>query len=208
MNKLCIFDFDSTLMDCETLDEIAKEIGIEKQIQEITNQGMNGNLSFYDSINQRVKLLKGIPEEKAIKICQNLPVNKGAKELIKHLKNNNFKIIIFSGGFNIATKHYMKELNFDCEFSNILVEKDGILTGEVTGEMMYDNSKGTMLEKIQRLLNISKENTIVIGDGANDLSMFKHAGTKIAYCAKPFLEEHADIKIKERNLNLIIEHIK
>jgi len=194
-------------MNCETLDEIAKEIGIEKQIAEITSQGMQGNLDFYDSLIQRVKLLKGIKTKKVKEICQNLPINKGAKPLIQELKNQNYKIIIFSGGFNHATQHYMKELDLDCEFSNILCEKDGILTGEVTGEMMHNNSKGKMLQKIQRLLNISKENTIVVGDGANDLSMFKHAGKKIAFCANDILKEHADITIKEKDLNLIINHI-
>ena len=95
----------------------------------------------------------------------------------------------------------------DGEFANILHSKDGILTGLVGGEMMFNNSKGEMLKRLQKMFNVSEENTLVVGDGANDLSMFKYAGKRVAFCAKPILEKEANIIIKEKDLSLILNHI-
>lgn len=205
--KLAVFDFDSTLMDGETLEFLAKEIGIEQEVKTITDMAMRGELDFFESLQKRVSLLKGLPVEKVDKICHNLPLMKGAKELIKGLKKCGYKVVCFSGGFKNATVHFAMELGLDCEFSNILHSKDGILTGFVGGEMMFNTSKGEILTRLQSVLGITPEDTLVVGDGANDISMFKHAATRVAFCAKPILKEHANIIIDEKNLELILDKI-
>lgn len=206
--KLAVFDFDSTLMDGETLEYLAKDFGIEHQVKQITDLAMNGKLDFFESLNNRVSLLKGMSLDTVNRICLNLPPMTGVKEIIKYLQDNNYKVVCFSGGFKNATVPFAKRFNLDGEFSNILHSKNNILTGFVGGEMMFNNSKGEMLQTLQKLLKIPKSDTITIGDGANDLSMFKYAGIKISFCGKPILEQNADIKIKEKDLSLIIGYLK
>lgn len=206
-NKLAVFDFDSTLMDGETLEFFAKEIGIQDKIKSITDKAMRGELDFFESLTERVGLLKGLSLEKVDEICHSLPLMKGAFEVVKGLKERGYKVVCFSGGFRNATSYFAEKLGLDGEFANIIHSKDGVLTGLVGGEMMFNNSKGEMLKRLQRILEVSEENTLVVGDGANDLSMFKHAGKKVAFCAKPILKENANIIIEEKDLSLILNHI-
>ena len=189
--KLAVFDFDSTLMDGETIDFLAKELGFEAEVAQITERAMAGELDFFDSLVERVALLKGLEVNKVNSICQNLPLINGAKEAVESLKSQGFRVVCFSGGFRNATEPICASLGIDADFSNYLHEKDGILTGLVGGEMMFSDSKGKMLKRLQSLLGVSKENTLVVGDGANDISMFKHAGVSVAFCAKPILKEAA-----------------
>lgn len=205
--KLAVFDFDSTLMDGETLEFLARETGIEKEVREITDRAMRGELDFFESLQKRVSLLKGLEVKTVNNICENLPVMPGAQQTIKELQNAGYKVVCFSGGFKNATVPFAKNFGLDGEFSNILHTKNDLLTGLAGGEMMFNDSKGEMLKKLQKLLEISKENTLAIGDGANDLSMFKYAGTKIAFCAKPILKKHADIIIDTKDLTQILNKI-
>lgn len=203
-NKLAVFDFDSTLMDGETIEIIADELGLKNEVAKITAQAMNGKLDFFESLTYRVSLLKGIKEECVNEICQNLTYNKGAKDVVSGLKNKGYTVVCFSGGFKNATSYAKNILGYDADFSNILRAKDGVLTGQVGGEMMFSDSKGLMLKKLQCLLNVSQENTIAVGDGANDLSMFKYAKTKVAFCAKDVLKKEATIVIDNKNLSEIL----
>ena len=205
--KLCVFDFDSTLMDGETIDMLAQASAQADKVSAITESAMRGELDFFEALTARVQLLKGLPYKKALSICEALPLMPGAHETIRHLKQKNYHVVIFSGGFREATRHHAKQLGADADFANFLHQKDGVLSGLVGGEMMSSNAKGELLIRLQRLLNISPQNTIAVGDGANDLSMFQHAGTKIAFRAKPILQQAADISIHEKNLTLILEHI-
>lgn len=205
--KLAVFDFDSTLMDGETLEFLAKELGIEKEVKTITDKAMRGELDFFESLQKRVSLLKGLPVEKVDEICHNLPLMKGAKEVVQGLKQRGYKVVCFSGGFKNATTYFKDILGLDCDFSNILHSKDGLLTGLVGGEMMFNTSKGEILTRLQSVLGISTEETLVVGDGANDISMFNHAATRVAFCAKPILKEHATIIIDEKDLSLILEKV-
>ena len=206
-NKLAVFDFDSTLMDGETLEFFAKEIGIQDKVKNITDKAMRGELDFFESLNERVSFLKGLPVSKVDEICRNLPLMNGAKEVVAGLKEKGYKVVCFSGGFRNATKIFADILDLDGEFANILHSKNGILTGQVGGEMMFNDSKGQMLQRLQKLLNVTEENTLAIGDGANDLSMFKYAGKKAAFCAKPVVKEHANIIIEKKDLSLILQYI-
>ena len=205
--KLAVFDFDSTLMDGETLEFFAREIGIGDKVKEITDRAMRGELDFFESLTERVSFLKGLQVSKINEICTRLPIMNGAEGVVKGLKEKGYKVVCFSGGFKNATIPFCEKLGIDAEFSNILHAKDGILTGLVGGEMMFNDSKGQMLLRLQKLLDASPDNTLTVGDGANDLSMFKYAGKRAAFCAKPILKEQANIVIEEKDLSKILTYI-
>lgn len=205
--KLAVFDFDSTLMEGETLEFIAREYNIEPLMRQITTDAMEGRIDFFESLTKRVMLLKGAKESKIIEICENLPYTKGAKETINELHKIGYKVVCFSGGYETATIPAQKVLAYDAQFSNILHFKNGEMTGFVGGEMMFSDSKGKMLKRLQNLFDIKEEDTIVVGDGANDLSMFKYAHKRVAFCAKPILKEHATIVIENKNLTEILNYL-
>ena len=207
MNKLAVFDFDSTLMDGETIEIIANEVGLQDKVAEITKQAMEGHIDFFDSLSYRVALLKGIKESRVNDICRNLPYMNGAKDTIQTLKQKGYTVVCFSGGFKNATEYAKDVLCYDVDFSNILHVNDGILTGKVGGEMMFSTSKGDMLVKLQKLLKVDYNNTIAVGDGANDLSMFKYAKTKVAFCAKECLTQAATHIVYNKDLTEILKFI-
>jgi phosphoserine phosphatase len=205
--KLCVFDFDSTLMDGETIDFLAKEHGVEKEVSMITEAAMRGELDFFESLTTRVGLLKGMNARKAEEICQALPLMNGAKEAIAGLKAKGYTVVVFSGGFRIATTPAKAILGFDVDFANVLHARDGHLSGLVGGDMMFGFSKGDMLRRVQNLLNISYDNTIAVGDGANDISMFECAAKKVAFCAKPILKNAANVVIDEKDMRNLLQFI-
>ncbi len=203
--KLCVFDFDSTLMDGETIDFLAGALGLQEQVARITEMAMRGELDFFESLTQRVALLEGLEERKVDEICRNLPFMPGARETIAALKKRGYTVVVFSGGFRNATSDARKKLGFDAEFANTLHAREGRLSGLVGGEMMFDFSKGQMLLRLQRLMGIDAEATVVIGDGANDRSMFAHAATRIAFCAKEILKKEANVIVETKDLTQILE---
>ncbi len=205
--KLAVFDFDSTLMDGETLEFLAKEFNLQDKIAAITKEAMEGKIDFFESLIKRVALLKGLEQARVEKICRELPLMNGAKETITELKKAGYKTVCFSGGFKSATIPAREYLGLDADFSNILHFKDGKMTGLVGGEMMFSTSKGEMLVTLQRLLGVTEENTVAVGDGANDLSMFKHAAKRVAFCAKPVLREAANIIIAEKDLTQLLQPV-
>lgn len=201
--KLVVFDFDSTLMDGESITTFAHAHNVGDEVATITRKAMSGELDFYESLKARVALLKGLKLETAQHLAHNFPLMNGALPCVQAFKAQNHKVVCFSGGFLLATEYFAQILGLDATFANILHHKDGILTGEVGGEMMFNDSKGVMLRRLQALLGITQENTIAIGDGANDLSMFAYAHTKIAFCAKQILKDSANIIIDTKDLRLI-----
>lgn len=208
MAKLAVFDFDSTLMDGETIDFFADVLGFKEQVVAITKRAMAGELDFYASLIERVGLLKGLPQSKVDEICTKLPMMPGAKEVIAGLKEKGYTVVCFSGGFRSATKPACHKLGIDADFSNFLhTDENDILTGAVGGEMMYSAAKGDMIVRLQALLGVSREDTLVIGDGANDLSMFTYADTRVAFCAKPILKEAASHCIDTKDLREILKII-
>lgn len=205
--KLAVFDFDSTLMDGETIDFLAKPLGLEEKVARITEEAMAGRLDFFESLIERVSLLKGLEYKQAVEICKDLPLMPGANETVAKLKEQGYKVICFSGGFRIGTGPAKDKLGLDADFSNILHEKDGILSGLVGGDMMFGFSKGDMIQRVQAMLGVSKENTLVAGDGANDVSMFPYAEKRVAFCAKEVLKKEANIIVDKKDLTQILKEI-
>jgi len=197
--KLAVFDFDSTLIDGETIDFLAKEMGVEDMVCKITQKAMNGELDFFESLIERVGLLRGMKKDKAREVCENMPLMRGAKICIKELKKRSIIVVCFSGGFSLATNYFSKILGIDADFSNVLHIHNNILSGRVGGEMMFNDSKGLMLRRLQSILHISSKETMAIGDGANDKSMFLCSNLKIAFCAKEVLKECANIIIEKNS---------
>lgn len=203
--KLAIFDFDSTLMDGETIDFLAAPLGLEEQVAAITERAMAGELDFFKSLIARVALLEGLEKSKVDAICTDLPMMPGAAEVVAGLKEKGYKVVCFSGGFRNATSPAAKRLGIDADFSNILHDDGGILSGRVGGDMMFSFSKGDMLLRLQNLLGIDRTDTVAVGDGANDLSMFDYADTRIAFCAKPILKEAATHIVDTKDLREILK---
>ena len=125
--KLAVFDFDSTLMDGETIDFLAFELGIGAQVTKITEEAMSGRLDFFESLTTRVALLKGMDYQRVVDICADLPLMPGAMELVPALQKMGYKVVCFSGGFRIGTTPAKEKLGLDADFSNVLHEKDGKL---------------------------------------------------------------------------------
>ncbi|MEA2046952.1 MAG: phosphoserine phosphatase SerB [Campylobacterota bacterium] len=205
MSKLAVFDFDSTLMDGETIDFLAAPLGLEAAVAEITHRAMAGELDFFKSLVARVALIEGLEEERVNGICSELPMMPGAFEVVAGLKERGYTVVCFSGGFRNATKPACEKLGIDADFSNFLHSERGILTGQVGGEMMYSDAKGDMIVRLQGLLGVTREDTLVVGDGANDLSMFTHADTCVAFCAKPVLKAAATHCVDEKDLTQILQ---
>lgn len=205
--KLAVFDFDSTLMDGETIDILAQEFGLGDQVAHITHEAMEGRLDFFESLTTRVGLLKNFEYKKVQEICAELPLMPGALELVQELKKMGYKVVCFSGGFRDGTTPARFKLGLDADFSNIFHHKDGLLSGLVGGDMMFGYSKGDMLQRLQALLGVSKMDTLVGGDGANDISMFAHADKRVAFCAKEVLKKEANIVIENKDLTEILKFL-
>ncbi len=200
--KLVVIDFDSTLIKNETIDEIAKEAKKEKEIKKITKLAMEGKLDYKESLKERIKILKGLEKEKIENAIKRLELTEGARETIEELKKRGYKIAVVSGGFDIAIKKF-KDLGIDYIFANQLIFNNGKL--EDVREIVID--KGEIIDKLKDILKIDKKDIIVVGDGANDIGMFKKAGLRIAFCAKPILKKEADICIEKRDLREILKYL-
>ncbi|WP_309497140.1 phosphoserine phosphatase SerB [Sulfurovum sp.] len=205
MSKLAVFDFDSTLMDGETIDFLAEPLGLEEQVASITERAMAGELDFFKSLVARVALIEGLEEERVNAICSELPMMPGATEVVAGLKERGYTVVCFSGGFRNATKPACEKLGIDADFSNFLHSERGILTGQVGGEMMYSDAKGDMIVRLQSLLGVDRKDTLVVGDGANDLSMFAFADTRVAFRAKPVLKKAATHCVDVKDLREILK---
>jgi phosphoserine phosphatase len=205
--KLVAFDLDSTLIDAESVDEFAKLLGKGEEVAEITDKAMKGEIKFEDALVQRTKLLKGLEYEKVLKAAKKIPLMKGAKEAVEELKNHGIKTCVISGSFSVVAEKVKKDLDLDYAVANVLVVDDGKLTGEVDGPLIKEGSKGEMLVKIAKRAGVQLYECAAVGDGANDVSMFKKAGLKIAFNSKPVLNRIADVIIEEKDLTRIVPHV-
>lgn len=202
--RLVVMDMDSTLIQVEVIDELAKAAGHGEEVSGITSKAMNGELSFNESLNKRVELLRGLDENILDKIYHNIPFTPGAKKLVKILKKLGYKTAVISGGFTFFTDRLKNELGLDYAFANKLEIKDGKLTGKVLGKIINGEFKARILEDIADKENISLDQVVAIGDGANDLLMLDKAGLGIAFNAHKAVREQADYNISQKNLDSII----
>ena len=202
--RLVVMDMDSTLIQVEVIDELARVAGVGEQVAEITERAMNGELDFSGALRERVALLKGLKAEALEQVYRNIPLTPGARNLVTILKRLGFKTAVISGGFQFFTDRLKADLGLDYAYANGLEIVDGIVTGEVAGTIVDGARKAQLLEEIAGKEGITLDQTIAIGDGANDLPMLGRAGLGIAFNAKARVREQADFHINQQNLDSIL----
>lgn len=206
MIKLVVFDLDNVIIDGEAIDEIGKLANVEDEIAEITEKAMQGEIDFETSIKDRVKLLEGTSVEDIQKVADELPLMSGAEEAINNLKNENLEIAIVSGSFDVVGDVIKEKLDVDYVCTNSFIVEEGKLTGEVEGPLVSGN-KLDVLKDLVEDKDISLEEVVAVGDGANDISMIEAAGLGIGFNAKPPVKEIADVVIEEKDLNEVFKEI-
>ena len=182
---------DSTLIQSEVIDEMAKDHGVEKEVSTITDSAMNGELDFNESLIKRVSMLEGLDEKKLSDILDRLEYTKGAREFISAVKKLGYKVALISGGFTFFANALKDKLGLDYAFANELEISNGKLTGKVTGTIVNAEQKATLLKLITQQEKLHLEQVVAIGDGANDLPMLSTAGLGIAYHAKDIVRKKA-----------------
>jgi len=206
--KLLISDMDSTLIGIECVDEIADMMDLKPQVSEITEAAMRGELNFESSLTKRVALLKGLNTSALQKVFdERLFLNPGADTWINGLKEKNIAFALVSGGFTFFTDRLKKELKLDYARANVLDEKEGCLTGKIQGDIVGAEAKAAFLQEICNELGINLNQTIAIGDGANDLLMMNEAGLSIAYHAKPKVQAQSDVVINRGGLDKVLDFL-
>jgi phosphoserine phosphatase len=189
--KLAVFDMDSTLIQCEVIDELATRAGVGDRVAAITERAMRGELDFNQSLSERLGLLRGLEADTALQIARNLPYTDGARELMTTLRATGVKTVIISGGFSLFAEYVAAELAMDEYFANTLEVSDGRLTGVAIPPIVNAEYKEAKLREIAASMGISMRQTLAIGDGANDLKMLNAAGIGIAFRAKPVVRSQA-----------------
>ena len=202
--RLVCFDMDSTLIQTEVIDELAELAGVGEEVRAITESAMNGEIDFSESFKKRMALLEGLSEEVLQNVAINLPITKGAHRLMKALKYYGYKTAILSGGFTYFGEYLQKELGIDYVYANQLEIKDGKLTGNYLGEIVDGQKKAEYLKAIAEKEGIHINQTIAVGDGANDLPMLNLAGLGIAFHAKPKVKESASTSISSLGLDGVL----
>ncbi len=209
--KLIAFDMDSTLINIECVDEIADAAGRKAEVAAITEAAMRGEITDYkDSLRQRVALLKGVSVESMDGVYhERLKLNPGAAELVHACKEAGMKVLLVSGGFTFFTDRIKGELGIDYTRSNVLEVEGGLLTGRMVdqpwGDICDGEEKKKMLLETCAMLGITPEQTIAVGDGANDLPMMGVAGLSVAYHAKPAVRAQAMVAINQGGLDRLLE---
>jgi phosphoserine phosphatase len=202
--RLVCFDMDSTLIDAEVIDELAKAAGVGEQVAEITEAAMRGELDFKQSFARRMALLKGLDEAVLADIAAGLRLNEGAEKLISTLKKLGYKTAILSGGFNYFGRYLQQKLGIDYVYANELDIVDGKVTGKVVGTVVDGQRKAELLAMLAQQEGIALEQVIAVGDGANDLPMLSVAGLGIAFRAKPLVKASAEHSISTLGLDAIL----
>lgn len=198
--RLVVFDMDSTIVDGEVIDELAAAAGVGDAVARITRRAMQGELDFRQALHERVAMLKGLTTKDLDAVANSLRLNPGTEDLLRALKAMGFKLALISGGFTYFTDHLKRELGFDHTFANQLVIRDGVVTGEVEGEIIDMHRKGEIMKELARKEGLTLDEVVAVGDGANDQIMIKDAGLGIAFNAKEILKRAADGSVSRENL--------
>jgi phosphoserine phosphatase len=202
--RLVAFDMDSTLIEAEVIDELARAGGVGEQVSAITEQAMRGEIDFKESFSRRVALLKGLDEAVLEEVASSLRLTEGAEHLISTLKSLGYKTAILSGGFSYFANRLRDSLGIDYVYANELEIVDGKVAGRVTGEVVDGERKAHLLREIAAQEGIDLEQVISVGDGANDLPMLSIAGLGIAFRAKPLVKQSAEQSISTLGLDAIL----
>ena len=199
--KLVVSDMDSTLINIECVDEIADFANVKKEVSRVTEAAMRGELDFAGSLIERVKLLTGLDESALQRVYdERLKLNPGAEVMLQGLKKHNIKFALVSGGFTFFTSRLKKRLSLDYTLANTLEIENGKLTGFVQGDIIGAEAKASFLLEKCKELDISPDQVVAIGDGANDLKMMAVAGLGIAYHAKPKVQKEANCALNHSGL--------
>ena len=202
--RLVAFDMDSTLIQGEVIDELARHAGVGDRVRDITERAMRGELDFQQSFRQRVALLKGLPESALQRVVDEVPLTDGAERLVSTLRRLGYKTAILSGGFTFFGRVLQERLGIDHLHANTLDIKDGVVTGEVIPPIVDGAGKAARLTEIASREGLSLEQCIAVGDGANDLPMLRLAGLGIAFRAKPLVRSSARQSISALGLDGIL----
>ena len=208
MRRLICFDMDSTLIQAECIDELARRHGVYDQVAAITERAMRGEIDFKESFTERVALLKGLDISVMRDIAEHLPITEGTDRLMSVLKTCGYKIAILSGGFTFFGEYLQRKYGIDYVYANELeVDEDGKLTGRYVGEVVDGRRKADLLKLIAQTEKVNLEQTIAVGDGANDLPMLNEAGLGIAFHAKPRVKASARQSISTIGLDGVLYFI-
>ncbi len=202
--RLFAFDMDSTLIEGEVIDELAKLAGVAGEVVKVTEAAMRGEIEFQESFRRRVALLRGLEETRVRELLDTIPLVEGAEQLIGTLKMLGYKTAILSGGFNFFAQHLQKRLGVDYVYANDLDIADGVVSGEVRTPIVDGARKAELLRQIARQENISLEQVVAVGDGANDLPMLGIAGMGIAFRAKPLVRQTASHAVSFLGLDSLL----
>ncbi len=202
--RLVAFDMDSTLIAAEVIDELAKEVGVGRDVAAITESAMRGEIDFKQSLRRRLMLLRGLPAATLEAVAERIPMTEGAERLITNLKRFGYKIAIISGGFTYFGRRLQERLGIDFLFANELEITDGRLTGHVVGDIVDAAKKAEILTTLAAREGLSLQQVIAVGDGANDLPMLNLAGLGIAFHAKPVVKQGAKQAISTLGLDSIL----
>ena len=205
MRRLICFDMDSTLIQTECIDELAKRAGVGDQVSAITASAMRGEIDFKESFTRRVALLKGLDSSVMRDIAEHLPITEGVDKVMKVLKASGYKIAILSGGFTYFGQYMQRKYGIDYVYANELeIGEDGKLTGRYVGEIVDGHRKAELLKLIAQVEKINLAQTIAVGDGANDLPMINESGLGIAFHAKPKVKATARQSISTIGLDGVL----
>ena len=196
---LCVMDVDGTLILEEVIDLLGREVGREEEISQITSRAMRGELNFERSLRDRVSLLEGLPISVFDKVFNTIHLTSNAQEFISILQKYGIIVGLVSGGFTPIVERLAKSLGIAYFSANQVEVKNGLLTGKLVGQIINPEVKKETLEQWRKELKLSKERTIAIGDGANDLFMLKSAGLGIAFCAKEVLKKEIQHHVDKRD---------